>query len=125
MSAYLDTHVALWLYAGDTDRLSARAANSINRESLAICPIVLMEIQYLHEIGRITVRPGAIVADLERRVGLRVEDRSLAEVVEHGLELSWTRDAFDRLIVAQAALDRAVLITRDRLILKNYPKALW
>ena len=125
MSAYLDTHVALWLYAGDTDRLSARAANSINRESLAICPIVLMEIQYLHEIGRITVRPGAIVADLERRVGLRVEDRSLAEVVEHGLGLSWTRDAFDRLIVAQAALDRAVLITRDRLILKNYPKALW
>ena len=125
MSAYLDTHVALWLYAGDTDRLSARAANSINRESLAICPIVLMEIQYLHEIGRITVRPGAIVADLERRVGLRVEERSLAEVVEHGLGLSWTRDAFDRLIVAQAALDRAVLITRDRLILKNYSKAVW
>ena len=125
MSAYLDTHVALWLYAGDTDRLSARAANSINRESLAICPIVLMEIQYLHEIGRITVRPGAVVADLQRRVGLRVEDRSLAEVVEQGLGLSWTRDAFDRLIVAQAALDRAMLITRDRLILKNYSKAVW
>jgi len=39
--------------------------------------------------------------------------------------LSWTRDAFDRLIVAQAALDRAALVTRDRLILKHYPKALW
>lgn len=125
MSAYLDTHVALWLYAGNTERLSTRAANAINSESIAICPIVLMEIQYLHEIGRITVRPGAIVADLKRRLGLDVEDRSMAEVIEHCLDLSWTRDAFDRLIVAQAALDRATLITRDRLILKHYPKALW
>ena len=125
MSTYVDTHVALWLYAGDTERLSARAVAAINREPLSICPIVLLEIQYLHEIGRITVRPGAIVADLERRIGLSVEDRSMAEVTELGLELSWTRDAFDRLIVAQAALDRAALVTRDRLILKHYPKALW
>ena len=49
----------------------------------------------------------------------------MAEVTEHCLDLSWTRDAFDRLIVAQAALDRAKLITRDRLILKHYPKAVW
>lgn len=125
MSAYLDTHVALWLYAGDTGRLSPRAATAINREPLAISPIVLMEIQYLHEIGRITVRPGAIVADLKRRLGLGVEDRSMAQVTEHCLDLSWTRDVFDRMIVAQAALDRAALITRDRLILKHYPKALW
>ena len=55
MSAYLDTNVALWLYAGNTERLSTRAANAINSESLAICPIVLMEIKYLHEIGRITI----------------------------------------------------------------------
>ena len=125
MSTYVDTHVALWLYAGDTERLSVRAAAAINREPLSICPIVLLEIQYLHEIGRITVRPGAIAADLKRRIGLSVEDRSMADVTELGLELSWTRDAFDRLIVAQAALDRAALVTRDRLILKHYPKALW
>lgn len=125
MTAYLDTHVALWLFAGDTDRLSTRAAGAINRESLAICPIVLLEIQYLYEIGRITTRPGAIAADLKRRMGLEVEDRSMAQVMEHCLDLSWMRDAFDRLIVAHAALDRAVLITRDRLILEHYPKALW
>ena len=78
----------------------------------------------MKQTGARSGRPdsGEIVADI---VPLPVEDRSLAEVVEHGLGLSWTRDAFDRLIVAQAALDRAVLITRDRLILKNYSKAVW
>ena len=125
MSAYLDTHVVLWLYAGSVERLSKRAASAINRESLAICPVVLIEIQYLHEIGRITARPGAILADLKRRLGLEVEDRSLSAVADHCLDLSWTRDVFDRLIVSQAALDRATLITRDRQILEHYPKAVW
>ena len=125
MSAYLDTHVALWLYAGESQRLSKRAADTINRESLAISPLVLLEMQYLREIGRIKVAPKAVAVDLGRRLGLAVEDRSSAELVEQCIELSWTRDAFDRLIVAQAALDDAWLITRDRLILKHYPKAVW
>ena len=125
MSAYLDTHVALWLYAGETQRLSKRATDTINRESLAISPLVLLEMQYLREIGRITVPPKTLAADLGRRLGLALEDRSTAELIEQCMDLSWTRDAFDRLIVAQAALDDAWLITRDRLILKHYPKAVW
>lgn len=125
MSAYLDTHVALWLYAGETQRLSKRAADTVNRESLAISPLVLMELQYLREIGRITVTPKAVATDLGQRLGLTVEDRSTAALIHHCMDFSWTRDAFDRLIVAQAALDDAWLITRDRLILKHYPKAVW
>ena len=34
MSAYLDTHVTLWLYAGETARISKRAATLINKEAL-------------------------------------------------------------------------------------------
>jgi PIN domain nuclease of toxin-antitoxin system len=125
MSAYLDTHVALWLYAGETQRVSKRAAAAINREPLALSPVVLLEMQYLREIGRITVAPKVVVTDLGRRLGLAVEDRATLPLIEQALDLSWTRDAFDRLIVAQAALDNAWLITRDRLILKHYPKAVW
>ena len=125
MSAYLDTHVVLWLYAGETQRLSKRAADTVNRESLAISPLVLLEMQYLREIGRITVAPNIVTTDLGRRLGLAVEDRPSAALVEQCMDLSWTRDVFDRLIVAQAALDNAWLITRDRLILKHYPKAVW
>jgi len=125
MSAYLDTHVALWLYAGETARISRRAATVMNAETLLASPIVLLELQYLREIGRIAATPHAVVAELKRRMGLAVQSRPLEAVAEQALELDWTRDAFDRLIVAQAALDGAPLVTADRTIRKYYPKAVW
>ncbi len=126
MSVYLDTHITLWLYSGQTERLSKRAANLINRgERLGVSPVVLLELQYLQEIGRITAAPQAIIMDLKQRLGLAVEDRALEVVMERALGLAWTRDVFDRLIVAQAALDNAELVTTDRLIRKHYPKAVW
>lgn len=125
MSVYLDTHVAVWLYSGQTERLSKRAANLINRERVGVSPVVLLELQYLREIGRINAAPHAMIADLKQRLGLAVEDRSLESVTERALGLTWTRDVFDRLIVAQAALDNAELVTSDRLIRNHYPKAVW
>jgi PIN domain nuclease of toxin-antitoxin system len=37
----------------------------------------------------------------------------------------WTRDPFDRLITAQAAVGSDVLITKDATITANYPRAVW
>ena len=125
MSAYLDTHITLWLYSGQTERISERAANLINRERIGVSPVVLLELQYLREIGRITAAPRSIIVDLKRRLGIVVEDRSMETVAERALDLDWTRDVFDRLIVAQAALDNAELVTTDRLIRKHYSKAVW
>jgi PIN domain nuclease of toxin-antitoxin system len=125
MSAYLDTHVALWLYAGETERMSKPAAAVINTEPLLASPIVVLELQYLHEIGRLTVTPRAVVAELKRRMGLAIQDRSLEAVTEQALDLDWTRDVFDRLIVAQATLDAAPLVTTDQTIRKHYGRAVW
>lgn len=125
MSVYLDTHVAVWLYAGQTERISTPAANLINRERIVVSPMVLLEMQYLQEIGRVTATPRTIIADLKRRLGLAVEDRSIDAVTEGALDLTWTCDVFDRLIVAQAVLDSAALVTSDQLIRKHYPKAVW
>ncbi len=125
MSVYLDTHVALWLYAGEAARISKRAALAINREPLALSPVVLLELQYLREIGRVTVAPDTVAADLGRRIGLAVHDRSLESLVRHALDLDWTRDPFDRLIVAQAKLDGAALITTDANVRRHYAKAVW
>jgi PIN domain nuclease of toxin-antitoxin system len=66
-----------------------------------------------------------VAAELKRRLGLAIQDRSMEAVVEQSLEIGWTRDVFDRMIVAQATLDGAVLVTTDRTIRKNYPKAVW
>ena len=46
-------------------------------------------------------------------------------IADQALELDWTRDLFDRLIVAQAALDGAALVTTDKVIRKHYSKAVW
>ena len=125
MSAYLDTHVALWLYAGETGRISKRAAALINRESMLASPVVLLELEYLREVGRLAAAPQAVIAELKRRVGLAIQNRSLEAVAEQAMDLDWTRDVFDRLIVAQAALDGAALVTTDRTIRKHYSKAVW
>jgi PIN domain nuclease of toxin-antitoxin system len=125
MSAYLDTHVTLWLYVGETARISKRAAALINREALLASPGVLLELQYLREIGRLAATPHAVIAELKRRIGLAIQNRPLEAIVEQAQDLEWTRDVFDRLIVAQATLDGAALVTTDRTIRKHYPRAVW
>ena len=125
MSAYLDTHIALWLYTGETGRISKRAATFMNAETLLESPITLLELQCLREVGRLAATPHAVIAELKRRMGVAIQDRPMEAVAEQALDLAWTRDAFDRLIVAQAALDGAALVTVDQTIRKNYPKAVW
>jgi PIN domain nuclease of toxin-antitoxin system len=46
-------------------------------------------------------------------------------VVEEALLHRWTRDPFDRLIVAQAAIESVRLLTKDRTIRRNFAGAIW
>ena len=41
------------------------------------------------------------------------------------MPLSWTRDPFDRLLVATALLHQAPLVTCDTRIQENFPGAVW
>jgi len=50
---------------------------------------------------------------------------SFHAIVNGALGLSWTRDPFDRIIVANSALNNNLLITKDRTILENYENAVW
>jgi len=122
---YLDTHVAVWLYEGDRTRLSRRAAEQIEADSLLVSPAVLLEIEYLYERKRLTVGGPALIGALVRDIGLAVCELTLAAVVQHALEHHWTRDAFDRLIVGQAAANEAPLITKDEKIRMHYNRAVW
>ena len=122
---YLDTHVVVWLYSGRLDALSLRAKASLEQEDLLISPIVLLEMQYLKEIGRIAVPAPDIVQALTRDIGLQVCTLSFPDVVSAALEEDWVRDPFDRLIVGQAKAGNAGLITRDETIRKHFPSAVW
>lgn len=123
--AYIDTHVAIWLYDALLGKFSVGARDAINRHDLMISPICKLEIQYLHEIGRFRFDAGEVCSELAESIGLMVSDNGLADVVEMASAIVWTRDPFDRLIVAEASIYDTPLITADRLIRNNYPHAVW
>jgi PIN domain nuclease of toxin-antitoxin system len=114
----------LWLCTGEV-RLSNRALEQIENADLLISPIVLLEMRLLQEIGRLNIAPGEWLAILRRDFGVTVCRFPLHRVVAESLELPWTRDPFDRMIVAQAIVGRGRLITKDQRIHKNFPDALW
>ncbi|MBX2999637.1 MAG: PIN domain-containing protein [Caldilineaceae bacterium] len=122
---YLDTHVVVWLYAGLTGKFSDAARALINSHDLYISPMVRLELRYLYETARITDDAQIVVTDLSSRIGLQVCDKPFNDVVTHALASSWTRDPFDRLIVAHAALHQNLLLSKDQAILENYPHARW
>jgi len=53
MSIYVDTHVVVWLHAGEVDRLSPSATTRIEDDDVVVSPAVLLELKLLQEIGRI------------------------------------------------------------------------
>ena len=122
---YLDTHVAAWLFEGRTDKFPEKLRQEIEDNDLLISPAVVLELQYLFEIRRVTEPAAAVVEALEREIGLRVCDLPFASVIQIALGQSWTRDPFDRVIVAHAALREAPLMTKDELIRSRYPRAFW
>lgn len=122
---YLDTHVVVWLYAGLVEKISEPPRMLINEHEVMISPIVNLELAYLFEIERIKSEPTILIADLSSRIGLRVCERAFEAIVSQAMSLSWTRDPFDRLIVANASLNDNFLVTKDKTILENYSHARW
>lgn len=123
---YLDTHVAAWLYASATELLSPEAVRRLDAvDDIRISPMVRLELQYLFEVGRVT-QPASLVIDaLQAGLGLHVCDAPSPAVARAAEEETWTRDPFDRIIVAQAALARAPLLTKDRTLHDHYDRATW
>ena len=122
---YLDTHIVVWLYAGLLDRFSQSIKTILNENEILISPIVRLELEYLYEIERVREPAHVLVADLADRIGLRVCKKDFNAIVSQAIKLTWTRDPFDRLIVANAALNDNILISRDQNILDFYPHARW
>lgn len=121
----LDTHVVVWLYAGELERLSPSAIEALEEHEPAICPMVRLEMVSLNEIGRLRVPAAAIIDDLSQRISLTTSAADLAELVLVAADLDWTRDPFDRLIVADALVSGTDLVTKDQTIRDGLPSAVW
>lgn len=123
LSLHLDTHVALWLVTGDTRRLRP-VARSLQRGPLFVSPVVLLEMQLLVEIGRIR-RPVDDVVETLAEHDVTEATGDVRDVAAEARQLGWTRDPFDRLIVAHALASGATLLTADETIRKHCARARW
>jgi PIN domain nuclease of toxin-antitoxin system len=122
---FLDTNVVIWLYQKNLELFTPKTLGIIEREDLYISPLVQLELQYLFEIGRGKVKPAKVLSDLHAEIGVTIHNVGLSTLIDSAIDEDWTRDPFDRLIVAHAKLQKAKLITKDATILKRFPGAVW
>ena len=122
---YLDTHVVVWLYQKDKNRFTAETLALIDKEELLISPIIELELEYLFEIERISERAEIILDYLKEKTGLKICNIPFQDIIKKATLSKWTRDPFDRIITAQAAVNSSILITKDKQIRKHYSKAVW
>lgn len=125
---HLDTHIVVWLFQGISSKLSRQARGMLSRETdFRVSPLVLMELDHLVEHRRI--KPSSIEAMIrvvaDDFPGLSQSSASFSSVVDKARTIGWTRDPFDRLIVANAMADGARLITADEKIRTHFKDAVW
>lgn len=112
MRLLLDTHVLLW-WLGRSARLgqSARAAIADPSAEVLISAVSAWEIEIKRELGKLKAPmdlPDQLVAH-----GFNELPVSVAHGCATGGLPPHHRDPFDRMLVAQAALEQAILVTAD------------
>jgi PIN domain nuclease of toxin-antitoxin system len=113
----LDTNAVLWALAGDR-----RAAPLLAHGGrLRLSPVSLLEIQFLVEVGRLELAPGRSSGEIADDGRWSLDSPSSARLFAAARDLDWTRDPFDRLLVAHARYRRWRLATGDRFLLKHLP----
>ena len=115
----LDTNAVLFLLSGHRRArpLQARAGQ------LLVSPVSILELQFLVECGRIEITSGDVASAVREDPRFRLDNPPLDEVLSEAIGLSFTRDPFDRLIIAHALSGNHVLATSDARILAGLPSA--
>lgn len=108
----LDSNAVIWLLRGHrrtrTLELSAR---------LYISPSTILEMQVLAEAGRLRLPSGAVALTGDPRWLL--DEPPAMKWFAAAADVSWTRDPFDRLIVAHARVRGWKLATADGMLLDH------
>jgi len=115
----LDTNALLWLQVGH------RRSRTLGRLAgrLYVSPASLLEVQFLLETGRVRLRRGASASQLAEDERFALDDPPAAARFDFALGVGWTKDPFDRLIVAHAGLRKWRLATGDDELLEHLGSA--
>jgi PIN domain nuclease of toxin-antitoxin system len=118
---HLDTHVVVWLVSGLSAKVPPAEIERLENDEVAISPMVRLELEHLHEIGRLRHPADRILGELQRATALVEDATPFAEVIREATGLTWTRDPFDRIIVGQALAAGCPLVTADQTLRERLP----
>jgi PIN domain nuclease of toxin-antitoxin system len=107
----LDTNALIWLLQGHR-----RARLLAKHPRLQMSPASLFELQLLVEAGRLALPRDRTVSAVVQDPRWRLDEPPAGAWFEIACELSWTRDPFDRLLVAHARLRGWKLATGDSVL---------
>jgi PIN domain nuclease of toxin-antitoxin system len=124
----LDTHAFLWSYA-EPERLSptARSALADPGNSLVVSAATAWEIATKWQRGRLDVAepPSMMVRKQIELLDASVLDIRLDHCLHSALLPLVHRDPFDRMLVAQAQVEKLVLLSSDARIRRYAVDVLW
>ena len=128
MQILLDTHVWLWtLVAPERIRRSAREAILDRGNALFLSAASAWEIAIKHAIGKLPL-PEPPETFVPSRL-IRDSIRPLPVAMHHALRVATLpphhRDPFDRLLIAQARVDRMPVVTRDPIFTRYGVRTIW
>ena len=107
----------VWLAQNDVGKLSAAARDALNRHDLLVSPMVALELAYLREVGKVIRTSRDILRQLQVQIGAKTCGHPFPEIMEVAADETWSRDPFDRVIVAHATANGyAPLVTSDEKI---------
>ncbi len=128
MRLLIDTHVFLWWIAGDP-KLSEKAGNIITETDnrLFLSAASGWEIAIKAKLGKLHI-DGDVTTFIIEQMRLNSIEQ-LPVMISHALHVSTLgalhRDPFDRLLVAQAQLERMPILTADRHITAYPVETVW
>ena len=107
------------------DKITDKTVRLMEDSELLISPIILVELEYLFEIGRTEMTSRDVQLKIEHELNIRVCNFPFAPIAKLAVDEKWTRDPFDRIIVAQAKINGfSPLVSADEKIQLHYPTTL-
>ena len=107
----LDTNALIWLL-----QRHRRARVLEKHPRLQMSPTSLLELQLLMEVGRLALPRDQTISAVVRDPRWRLDEPPAGQWFEIACEVAWTRDPFDRLLVAHARLRGWKLATADSML---------
>ena len=92
--AFLDTHILVWLYAGEVNLISKAARKLIEQIPLIVSPMALLEVDYLCEIKKITVGGRKLFEELRLVLPIEQANDPFGDIVAKASDLSCTKNPF-------------------------------